>query len=426
MSLGGHLEELRSRVIRSVFVLAAAFILCLFFRNWLWAVLSRPHVMTMRALGLSTQLKYSGYFEVAFVQLKACAVAGAVLASPYLIYQIWAFIAPGLYIHERRKVIKIGAACLFCLLAGVALGYFFFVPLVLRGLVALSGPWAEPVLMIGNYFSALVLLTFVLGVSFQTPVVVYFLVRWGILDPRTMQKHRRLVVLCAFIVAAVITPTVDPITQTLVAVTLIVLYDVGGLLAAPSVATAKGFFTFTGLIVLAGGAMFGWYRYWPIGEATALKGGVVVGKAQLADGATQRLTRGSVCRTDAGGEARLALGRAGRQVVYMAPGSRLQVNDPDALSLYAGDVLVSDAAGSGLTVRSGVATVAVAGGRTELNAPDEDTLTATVFEGEARVTADGRTTRLAAGRTATFRAGGEPTDLSAAEARWRQLTEHGR
>lgn len=88
MSLGGHLEELRSRVIRSVFVLAAAFILCLFFRNWLWAVLSRPHVMTMRALGLSTQLKYSGYFEVAFVQLKACAAAAGVLASPYLIYQI--------------------------------------------------------------------------------------------------------------------------------------------------------------------------------------------------------------------------------------------------------------------------------------------------------------------------------------------------
>ncbi|MHC4789039.1 MAG: twin-arginine translocase subunit TatC, partial [Planctomycetota bacterium] len=275
----------------------------------------------------------------------------------------------------------------------------------------------------GRYLSVFFLLTFALGIAFQTPVVVFYLIRWGVLDVESLRHQRKGVVLGAFVLAAVITPP-DPVTQIMMAVTLIVLYDLGGLLAAPSRTTIVGFSKFAGMLVLAGLVLVGWFRLWPLGEVRALQGTVRVGDEQVARGATAGVTRGSLCSTGSDGAAALSLRAAGPPQVYVAPGTRLQVHAATSLSLYEGSILVSAPAPEvDLTVRTAPATAVVRRGRAELNAPGKDTLTVTVFGGEVDVQSGGQTRVIAAGQTATFRRGGEPADISAAEKRWQELIE---
>lgn len=421
MPLGAHLEELRSRLIKCLMILAGTFILCWVFRERLMTVLTRPHVSAMRAFELETSLKFRSYLEPVVAQLKACVVVALVLTAPVLIYQIWAFVAPGLFRHERYRTLKLGAACLLCFASGVCFGYFLFVPVALRYLLGLSGADTEPVLMIGSYLSMFFLLTFALGVAFQTPVVIYYLIRWGVLNAESLQKNRKVVILAAFVIAAVLTPP-DPLTQAMMAVTLIVLYDLGGLLAAPSRATVKSFFKFTGAVVLVAGVFAGWYAFWPVAEVSALQGVVEAGKRQLSAGQAAKLPRGVVCRTGTDATARIAFGREGGPEVYLAGGGRLHIHGPRSISLYDGHSLVaSPDAGTGLTVHTAPATVTVAGARAELSCPDDDTLVVGVFEGQVLVKIGGETKRITAGQTATFRKGGEAADLSGAQRRWREL-----
>ncbi|MHC5034073.1 MAG: twin-arginine translocase subunit TatC [Planctomycetota bacterium] len=426
MSLGEHLEELRTRVIKCLSAVGVAFILCWIFRDQLRLILQRPHVIAMQAFEMDTSLKFSSYFEAVVAQLKACFIGALVLTAPILIYQVWAFVAPGLFRHERDRTLKLGAACVVCFAAGVGFGYFFFIPIALRYLLSLSGGWAEPVLMISRYLSLFFLLTLALGIAFQTPVVVYYLIRWGVLDVESFQKHRKGVVLGAFIVAAAITPP-DPVTQIMMAVTLIVLYDLGGLLAAPSRATAKSFVKFTGTVVIVGVAFVAWYRLWPVAEVTALKGDVSAGGKRIATGWTLKVPRGMVCSTDVAGVARMVLGGSGGAELHLAGGTRLHVHSATNLSLYRGDALVrTPTPAVELTVRTGPARVVLAGSRAELSVPDQDTLTVTVFEGVAQAKAGGQTKHVAAGQSATFRSGGEPVDVSDAERRWQQLIQGGK
>ncbi len=420
MPLGEHLEELRWRVIRCLVALGGAFILCWLFRDRLRVVLVRPHVLAMRAFELDPALKFSSYFEAVVAQVKTCVIAGLILTSPLVIYQAWAFVAPGLFGHERRRAGRLGAACVLCFAAGVAFGYFVFIPTALRYLIGLSGGWAEPVLMIGSYLSTFFLLTFALGMAFQTPVVIFYLVRWGVLDVASLARYRKGVILGAFVVAAVLTPP-DPATQVMMAVTLIVLYDVGGLLAAPSRATLLGFVRFTGAVVLVAGALVAWHRYWPVAHLEALRGSVTVGGRPAPGEGQTPLTRGVVCRTGPDGAARIAFGRGGA-VVLLAGGSSLQVHGPGALSLTEGACRAeTPAAGRELTIRAGPATATVSGARAEVSVLGPGAGRVAVFAGSVPVQAGGAERVIAEGQAATLRAGGEPADLSDAEKRWQQL-----
>jgi sec-independent protein translocase protein TatC len=422
MSLGQHLEELRWRVLKCLFAMGAAFILCFAFRNQLRPILLRPHVLAMRALELDTMLKFSTYFESVVAQLKACLVVALVLTSPYVIYQAWAFVAPGLFPRERYKAVRLGLASMACFAAGVAFAYFAFIPVALRYLAALAGGWAEPMLMIGSYFSALFFLSIGLGVAFQTPVVVFCLIRWGVLDPKSLQRHRRAVILGAFVLGAILTPGPDVVTQFMMSITLLVLYDLGGLLAAPSRQAVVGSLRFTGALLAVLAALGAWYAFWPVATASALKGTLTVGKTFVVPGRTARVTRGKVCRTPAGSVARLAFGGAEGPAVYLAGGTALHVHGPTSLSLYSGEMLVVNPNGTrDLAVHTSPATASVAGARASLSAPDADTLKVTVFEGTVQVKAGGQLRHVAAGQTATFRRGGEPADLSEAEQHWADL-----
>jgi len=422
MSLGAHLDELRKRVMWCVLAFAAAFLLCWVFRQALWDILIRPHVHAMRAYDLDPSLHIRTYFEVVVPQLKAFAICAVLLTAPIIIYHVWAFVAPGLFFHERHRVLKIGAACIACFIVGVLFAYFVLVPIALECLIGVSTGWAKPVMMVDDYLSTFFMLTFITGLAFQTPVIVYFLIRWGIISVESMARYRKPMILGAFIVSAIITPTVDPITQTLVAGTLILLYDVGSVVAAPTRTTLLSFAKFTGGILILGLAFGGWYWWWPVGEASAVKGTLTVGGREVSEGAPAKLTRGALCWTDEGGAARIAFRGKGAPVVYLAGNARVQARDSGDLSLFRGDTLVTGAnQKTDMVVHTGPATVLLTGTRAQLSAPDEDTLTVSVFEGQALVTVAGETRRIAAGQTATFRRGGEPADLSGAEQRWRDI-----
>lgn len=420
MPLGAHLEELRLRLIICLVAVAVTFIACWIFRYRLMIVLMRPHVQAMRAFGLDERLRFSGYFESVVPQLKACLIAAFILAAPVVIYQAWAFVAPGLFPRERYKVVWLGAACMLCLAAGVCFGYFLFVPVALRYLVSLAPPGTAPMLMISPYLTVLLLMTFALGVAFQTPVVIFYLVRWGIVSVESLQRHRKAVILGAFVVGAVLTPP-DPLTQVMMAVTLIVLYDLGGLVARPTRATLAGFFRFTGAIMLVGIACVAWLNYWPVAGVTVLEGSAEVGGRRLGRGDSVRLRRGDLCRVAEGAWAKVSFGRSG-PVVYLKGPADLRVRDGDSVTLESGRAMVvSPRRAAPLEVLSAAATVTLAGARAEVTAPAPDSITVTVFEGEVEARSGGTVTRIMAGRKADFFQGGRPVDTSEAEQEWGEL-----
>jgi Tat protein translocase TatC len=267
MPLGAHLDELRRRVVTCLLALGAVFLVCWLLRDVMMEVLARPHRVATRAWGISASLKYLGYFEAVTVQFKAALLVAGVVCSPLILFNMWAFVAPGLFPRERSKVMLLGAACTACVLTGVGFGYFIFVPLALRFLIGMAGPSMEPMLTIGSYLGTLIMMMLALGIVFQTPVVVFCLVRWGILKPENLRRHRKAVIMGAFIVGAVLTPP-DPMTQIMMAVTLIVLYDLGGIVAAPSRESLLSALRFSGVVALALGAVAAWLTWWPVGEAT--------------------------------------------------------------------------------------------------------------------------------------------------------------
>jgi len=424
MPLGDHLDELRSRLLRCILALGAAFIGCWFFRELILKVVTRPHRLAMSALELDPALKFRSYLEPILAQLKACLIVGAMLTAPYLLYQAWAFVTPGLFRHERRRVLKMGLASFLCLAAGVCFGYFLFIPLALRFLISLSGAGTEPVLMIGSYLSLFFVMTLALGVAFQTPVVMYFLVRWGVIDVDDIQRQRKVAILAAFVLAAFLTPP-DPFTQVTMAVPLILLYDLGALAGAPGRRTLLNFLRFAGSIAAIAAVFAGWFFLWPVGEVSVLRGTASVGSARLQAGQTASVRRGQMCAASGGAAVRLSLGRRkSAPLVYLAGGAKVQVHSHARISLYGGRILVSNARRKARTeIRTPAATAVVNGGEAELSLDESDRLTVTVTAGTASVKSDGQRSTILAGRSASFQRGGRPADASEVQRRWRDLRE---
>ena len=421
MPLGDHIEELRTRLLRCIVAVAVLFVGTWFFRQAILKILTRPHTLAMQALQLDPKLHYAGHVEFIVAQLKGCLLFAVVIVAPILLYQMWAFIAPGLYKRERSLIVRLGLASLLCMGAGIAFGYFLFIPLALRFLVAMAGAAAEPTLMIGAYLSLFLLMTLALGVVFQTPLVMYHLVKWDIVSVEAIQKHRKAAILVGFIIGAVFTPP-DPFTQIMMAVPLIALYDLGALAAAPSRQAVGNFARFAGTIAAILAAVAAFFFLWPVGQVTPRQGAVRLASAAIEPGRTTALRRGQMCRLGQDAFARIdfSRGRGGRYLLA-AGNSHLQVHGAGVVSLYAGRLL-ADTVGddSPVEVRGLAARVSVNGGQAELFVPDPETITVTVLSGTATVQTEGRTAEVTAGRTATFHRGGQPVDTSEIEDWWRR------
>lgn len=213
----GHLAELRRRLIHSLIAVAITTAVSFVFAKQIFDILIRP--------AGDIPLIYIEMTEMVGTYMRVCLAAGLALAMPYIIYQVIMFVAPALTRREKKYVYLILPWIFLMFVGGVIFGYFVLVPPAMKFLVTFGADIATPQIKIGNYISIITRLLLTIGLVFELPVVTTFLARLGVLKPRWLADKRRAAVIFAFILAAIITPTFDPINQSLVAIPLIVLYE---------------------------------------------------------------------------------------------------------------------------------------------------------------------------------------------------------
>ena len=223
-----HFRELRSRVLISMAALLVGSAVCFYFYEEILTLLITP---ARRVAGDDVSIIYTEVTELLSTTVKVSLLGGLVLALPVILYHVVRFVAPGLTPKERRILFSFLPAALLAFVAGMAFGYFVMIPPALRFLLTFGGDVAEPLIRISNIVNIMIRLLFWLGIAFETPLVMYVLATLGIVNARGFSRFRRLWLVVSFIIAAAITPTIDPLNQAIVAVPLIVLYELGVLLA---------------------------------------------------------------------------------------------------------------------------------------------------------------------------------------------------
>ncbi len=219
----GHLVELRKILVRSLIAIAVASTISFIFARQIFAILISP------AGGV--ELVYIEMTEMLGTYMRVCLAAGLMLAMPYVIYQGLLFISPALTRKEKKYIYLILPWIAAMFIAGVIFGYFILVPPATKFLLTFGSDIAVPQIRVGNYISIITRLLLAIGLVFEMPVITTFLARIGILKPKWLSDRRKIAIVTAFIIAAIITPTFDPINQSLVAVPLIVLFEISILLA---------------------------------------------------------------------------------------------------------------------------------------------------------------------------------------------------
>ena len=221
MSLMEHLDELRRRIVHSFLYLCAGFVVAWFYHVQLYALVEEP------LSRLHIELNYTHPMDPLNLYLQVSLIGGAILASPFILYQVWLFIAPGLYQREQRFVIPFMAATVGLFLVGAAFGYFFVLPGALKILIVDFGSKFHPMVTIEMYTGFFLSIILGLGISFEMPIIIFFLALFGIVSPRFLWKNIRYAILVVFLVAAIITPSPDPWTMCIYAIPMLGLYVIG-------------------------------------------------------------------------------------------------------------------------------------------------------------------------------------------------------
>jgi len=223
MPLMEHLREFRTRLIRAIIPLIILTIASFLVTDYVFEFLLRPlGDITVQALRPTESI--GNYMKVALL-------CGAIASMPFFVYQLGRFIAPGLTKKEKRYLFILVPGATLCFLTGVAFAYFVMLPAALPWLGKFMEDLIEQNWAIGEYLSFVTSLLFWIGVAFELPLFVYFLAKAGVIDAETLRKSRKYAVVVIAVLAAVITPTVDPVNMILVMGPLIVLYEVGVILA---------------------------------------------------------------------------------------------------------------------------------------------------------------------------------------------------
>ena len=232
MALGDHLRELRARLLRSVLVLTLALVAAFFFYDQLLALVMDPYQAAVRQLDPSTKTlaTINGVGGPLLFQLKLCAVAALVVSSPYWLYQIWAFIVPGLHPHEKRwtRLFATVAGPLFII--GVGVGYYVL-PKGLEVLIGFTPIDLTNLVDFGEYFSFMTRMLLVFGVAFEIPLFVVLLNLAGVVSGRTLGNYRPWIVIGTFVFAAVATPSTDPFSMLMLAIPMTALFIVSEMIA---------------------------------------------------------------------------------------------------------------------------------------------------------------------------------------------------
>jgi sec-independent protein translocase protein TatC len=222
-----HLEELRKRLIACVIAAGAGFVISYIFAARLFQLLILPLKAQMPE---GDRLIYTNLPEMFFTYLKSAMVSGVLVTSPYIFYQLWMFIAPGLYQKERKYVIPFVIFSTILFVGGSLFGYFVVFPFGFKFFLGFSNESIQALPSVKQYFSFSIKLLFAFGVVFELPVVVFFLAKIGVVTPELMRKKRKYAILMTFVFAAILTPP-DVITQCMMAGPLIVLYEISIIIA---------------------------------------------------------------------------------------------------------------------------------------------------------------------------------------------------
>ncbi len=221
MSLMEHLTELRKRLIHAVAYLFVGFAIAYAFHERLYGIVQAP----LDKLGIP--LNFTHPTDGLNLYLKTALVGGAILASPFILYQIWLFISPGMYSHEKRYVWPFMTATIGLFLAGAWFGYRYVLPGAIKVLVLDFGKRFHPILTIDDYTGFFLAVILGLGITFELPILIFFLALFGIVDAKFLIKNIRYAILIIFVIAAVICPTPDPVGMTLFAMPMLILYLIG-------------------------------------------------------------------------------------------------------------------------------------------------------------------------------------------------------
>src|SRR6202167_4707447 len=221
MSLMEHLEELRKRIVHSAIYLMVGFLVAYIFHERLYGLVQEPLDR------LHIKLNYTHPMDALNLYLQVSLIGGAILASPFILYQVWLFIAPGLYQKERRFVVPFMGATVGLFLLGASFGYFYVLPGALKILIVDFGKHFNPIITIEEYTGFFLSIILGLGISFEMPILIFFLALFGIVSPKFLWKNIRYAILAVFLVAAIICPSPDPGTMCIYAVPMLVLYLIG-------------------------------------------------------------------------------------------------------------------------------------------------------------------------------------------------------
>lgn len=219
-----HFDELRKRLVHSAYGLAVAFAGVSYFMPEIMGVLVQPYYQFLPPE--QRHLAYTGVADVFFVQMKIAAVLALFAASPWIFYQLWVFIAPGLRPQEKRWAVPFVLSTSACFMAGLIFCYLYVLPFTFRFFNDFNKDYLN-VVTLDFFWSFELKFLLGLGLVFETPVLIFLLTRLGLVSTGTLLKQWRWVIVGAFLVSAVITPSGDPVTQTVVAVPIIALYAIG-------------------------------------------------------------------------------------------------------------------------------------------------------------------------------------------------------
>ena len=221
MSLMEHLGELRKRLIHSAAYLLVGFVVAYIFHERLYGYVQKP------LSDLHIALNFTHPTDGLNLYLKVAFLGGAILASPFILYQVWLFISPGMYANEKRYVVPFMGATIGLFFVGAWFGYRWVLPGALKVLILDFGKNFHPIITIEDYTGFFLAIILGLGITFELPILIFFLALFGIVDAKFLVKHFRYAILIIFLIAAIICPMPDPYSMCLFAAPMLVLYVVG-------------------------------------------------------------------------------------------------------------------------------------------------------------------------------------------------------
>ena len=214
--LRDHLQEFRKRLIICLVVVAIAALACYNYVDDIIALLSGP----------AGKLYFMNPSEVFFTYMEIALYAGILFTLPVLLYEVWAFVAPALWPEERRAVLVILPTAVILFYVGLVFAYYLVIPAAVTFFMGLATQTLQPMFSLESYLSFILALTLPFGFIFELPLIVVFLAKIGLVTGDFLKGKRKILIVIAFIFAAVVSPTTDIFTQTMIAVPLIVLYEI--------------------------------------------------------------------------------------------------------------------------------------------------------------------------------------------------------